>query len=112
MDRDTLDKKYGGSERGEGGVERKEEKEEEEEEERERRRTFCFGDVSTYSTTTSPKIWNFSFFVTQQSKKVVRYSSSHISSIVCIDSFEKGKYPKKNAPTISSIATRCHKDSV
>lgn len=99
MDRDTLDKKYGGSERRGRRVLGGREKKEEEEEERKKREQekFLFWRASMYLLYHLPKNLNFSFFVKQQSKKVVRYSSSHISTtcMVYIDSFEKEKPPKQ-----------------
>lgn len=59
-----------------------------------------------------PENLDFSFFVNNEAKKPFVISSSHISSIVYIDSFEKETPPKENAPTMSSNATRYYKDSV
>lgn len=105
-----------GSERGEGGREEDErERKKKRKKEREKESAgelFVLGDVSTYSTTTSLKNLNFSFFVTQQSKKVVRYFIITHLKYSLYRQFRKRKISQKNAPTISSIATRCHKDSV
>lgn len=88
-----------GSERGKGGRERKEEEEEERKKERESAgELFVLGDVSTYSTTISLKNLNFSFFVTQQSKKVVRYFIITHLKYSLHRQFRKGNPFKKKRP--------------
>lgn len=91
----------GGQREGkEGERERKKKRNKERKRKRESRRTFCFGRPSTLLYHLPQKFELFFFCDTtwNKAKKSFVISSSHISSIVYIDSFEKETLSKKKRP--------------